>query len=236
MVYHVRLEQFEGPLELLLSLIEKEKLPITEVSLARVADQFLEYVEREENVSLEHLAAFLSVASRLILLKSRALLPLLTFSDEEETAIEDLEYQLKEYQRFRKAALFFRERLTRGERAYARESFLGTQIVFHPPQDLKARDLRMAFENVLGSIPLFEKLEEETIATVMSLEEKIAQLQETLRERAESSFREMVEQAESRLEHIVAFLALLELVKQRFITVEQENFFEDIRIRRFSSS
>ena len=101
MAYHICLEQFEGPLDLLLSLIEKEKLDITHVSLAKVADQYLKYLETEESISLGNLTAFLSVAARLILIKSRALLPILEFSDEEEESMDDLETRLKVYKRFR---------------------------------------------------------------------------------------------------------------------------------------
>ena len=90
MGYHFRLDHFEGPLDLLLSLIEREKLDITTVSLAQIADQYLEYLSTEKNVTLENLAAFLSVASRLLLIKSRALLPVLTFTEEEEESVDDL--------------------------------------------------------------------------------------------------------------------------------------------------
>ncbi len=101
MPYKVKLEQFEGPLDLLLELIEKEKLDITNLSLTKVADEYLSYIEDRENITLDSLASFLSVASRLILIKSRALLPLLKFSEEEEEEIKDLEYQLAEYKKFK---------------------------------------------------------------------------------------------------------------------------------------
>ena len=86
-MYHVRLEQFEGPLPLLLSLIEKEKLDVTRLALAALADQYLDHIENEGDVPLPHLSQFLAVASRLLLLKSRALLPILSFTEEEEREI-----------------------------------------------------------------------------------------------------------------------------------------------------
>lgn len=104
MNYRFQLEQFEGPLDLLLGLIEKEKLDITQVSLAEIADQFLAYIDNNENINLEQLSAFLSVATRLILIKSRALLPILTFTEEEEESIQDLEEHLRLYQIFREQA------------------------------------------------------------------------------------------------------------------------------------
>lgn len=235
MAYHIRLEQFEGPLDLLLSLIEKEKLDITHVSLAKVADQYLKYLETEESISLDNLAAFLSVAARLILIKSRALLPILEFSDEEEESMDDLELRLKEYQRFREAAGKLGAAFHRKEHAYARESFLGTQVVFYPQSGLTAMDLRAHFESVLGEIPVLEVLPEKEIRAIITLEEKILHLKDTLAQRAESSFAELTRSTTDRVEVIISFLAVLEMVKQRIIFVEQDRFFSDIRIKRFVS-
>lgn len=232
MAYHFRLEKFEGPLDLLLALIEKEKLDITQVSLAQVADQYLSYIRDEESISLENLSAFLSIAARLILIKSRALLPILDFSDEEEEAMEDLEYRLKAYKLFREASLSLGALFLKSHGAFSRESFLGTQVVFYPPKDITKESLRDHFASVLGDIPVFEVLPEKEIASVITLEEKITLLQRTLSDRVESSFHELISSAEDRVEVIVSFLAMLELIKQRFISVEQEKFFSDIRIKR----
>jgi segregation and condensation protein A len=235
MAYQIRLEQFEGPMDLLLSLIEKEKLDITHVSLAKVADQYLEYLKGEENVTLANLASFLSVAARLLLIKSRALLPILQFTDEEEESMDDLEIRLKEYKRFREMAGTLGRALAHGNRAYARESFLGAQVVFYPPTGLTKEELHFHFSQVLGEIPVFEILPEKELAAVITLEEKILELQRTLTERAESSFAELISGGTDRVEVIVSFLAILEMVKQRIIVVEQERFFSDIRINRFVS-
>ena len=234
MAYHFHLEKFEGPLDVLLSLIEKEKLDITQVSLAQVADQYLAYLESEAVISLENLSAFLTVAARLILIKSRALLPVLQFSDEEEESMEDLEYHLKAYKLFREASHKLGTLFSPSQRSYVRESFLGTQVVFYPPQGLTKEILRGHFLDVLGDIPVFEILPEKEIASVITLEEKITLLQQTLSERVESSFHEIIQNAEDRVEVIVSFLALLELIKQRFIHVEQEGYFSTIRIKKLS--
>lgn len=232
MAYHFRLEKFEGPLDLLLSLIEKEKLDITQVSLAQVADQYLNYIREEESISLENLSAFLAIAARLILIKSRALLPVLDFSDEEEEAMEDLEYRLKAYQLFREASQQLGKMFLRAQGAATRESFLGMQVVFYPPKDISKEALRDHFVHVLGDIPVFEVLPEKEMAAIVTLEEKITLLQETLSLRVESSFSELVSKTADKVEVIVSFLAMLELIKQRFIHVEQEKFFSDIRIKR----
>ena len=233
MAYQIHLEQFEGPLDLLLSLIEKEKLDITSVSLAKVADQYLEYLKGEEIVSLSNLASFLAIASRLLLIKSRALLPILAFSDEEEESMDDLEIRLKEYKRFREIALRLNLLFVGRNTLYSRESFSGLSVVFYPPSGLTAEDLHKHFSNVLGEIPILEILPEKELEAVITLEEKILELQRTLGDRVESSFSQMIREGADRVDIIVSFLAVLEMVKQRFIFVEQEKFFSDIRINRF---
>jgi segregation and condensation protein A len=232
MVYHIRLEQFEGPMDLLLSLIEKEKLDITQVSLAQVADQYLEYLRGQESTSLQNLSSFLTIAARLILIKSRALLPILEFDDEEEESMDDLEVRLKEYQRFREAAGKIGVLFGQRHIAHSRKSFLGTLAVFYPPSELTALKLRAHFANVLGNIPVLEVLPEKEIRAIITLEEKILSLQNMLLERVETSFSDLIRIASDRAEVIVSFLAVLEMVKQRFIFVEQVKFFSDIRIKR----
>ncbi len=232
MTYAVRLEQFEGPLELLLQLIEKEKLDVTRVSLARVADQYLEYLQSESHIPLAHLAQFLSVAARLVLLKSRALLPLLEFTDEEEEAIVDLEWQLREYRRYRDASLHLGKLFAQHTGACVRERSLNfTEGIFFPPESLEAHDLKGAFIAVLGEIPIMEELEEKELKAVVKLEEKMAHFREHLAERVETSFQAMTKSVEDRVELIVSFLALLQLVKERWITVEQSEFFGEIAVR-----
>lgn len=232
MAYCFHLEKFEGPLHLLLSLIEKEKLDITQVSLAQVTDQYLAYIRNEETLSLDNLSAFLTIATRLILIKSRALLPILDFSDEEEEAMEDLEDRLKEYRLFREASQTLGNMFLRSQGSFGREAYLGTRVVFYPPKDLTVDALREHFVQVLGAIPILDVLPEKEIATIITLEEKIRSLQHSLTLRAESSFADIIETARDRVEVIVSFLAMLELIKQRFIHVEQEHYFSEIRIKR----
>ena len=224
---HVRIRQFEGPLELLLSLIEGRKLDITQVSLAEVADQYLERLAAErENISLANLSEFLVIAARLILIKSKMLLPVLEFTDEEEESMEDLELRLVEYKRFKDAAGVMDGMFSSGRRSFSREKFLGAPETFSPPRSLSSEVLKRHFMSVLGDIPV----REEVIEEVMSLEDRIVTLQASLRKRAEYGFRELIAVSENRMEVIVSFLAVLELVKQRYIIVRQGDAFGDIRI------
>jgi segregation and condensation protein A len=235
MDYHIKLEQFEGPLDLLLQLTEQEKLDITRVSLAKIADQYLAYISEAKGITLAHLADFLTVASRLILIKSKALLPMLEFTEEEEEEIKDLEYQLAEYKKFKDAAAKLAIVFDSSDMSFSREGFLGFGSVFYPPEKIVADDLRRAFAKVLGEIPVMEKLEEEMVKEILTLEDKIVHLQEVLRERVTTSFSELVANAQDKVEVVVSFLAMLELVKQRIIHVEQGELFSEIKLKHADS-
>lgn len=231
MIYNVKTDKFEGPMELLLELIEKEKLSITELSLAHVANQYLEYIRQEEGIKLEHLAEFLAVAAKLILIKSRALLPMLEFTEEEEEEIKDLAQQLAEYKKFKEASLVLGNMSEAGKISYNRPNFVGVQTIFYPPEDINIYDFRKYFQLVLQEIPIIEKLDEETVREVITLEEKINDLQNTLRQRVEMSFAELTQGAVDKIDVILSFLAMLEMVKQRIIDVEQGELFQEIRLK-----
>ena len=234
--YQIKTEQFEGPLDLLLQMTEDQKLDITRVSLAKIADQYLEYIANTQNITLEHLADFLSVASRLILIKSKALLPMLEFTEEEEEEIKDLEYQLAQYKKFKEAAKNLADLYDTPAMSFSREGFSGLGIVFYPPKNIVAEDLMKAFSKILGEIPILEKLEEEMVREVLTLEEKIVHLQNTLKEKIETSFSELVANAEDKIEIVVSFLAMLEMVKQKLINVEQGELFSEIRLKHIGES
>ena len=232
--YQIKIEQFEGPLDLLLQMTEDQKLDITRVSLAKIADQYLEYIANTQNITLEHLADFLSVASRLILIKSKALLPMLEFTEEEEEEIKDLEYQLAEYKKFKEASKNLANLYDTPDMSFSREGFSGLGIVFYPPENIVSEDLMKAFSKILGEIPILEKLEEEMVREVLTLEEKIEHLQNTLREKIQTSFSELVANAEDKIEIVVSFLAMLEMVKQKLIHVEQGELFSEIQLKHIT--
>jgi segregation and condensation protein A len=230
-MYQIKLEQFEGPMTLLMSLIEEQKLDVTRLSLAKVTDQYLEYIENKQDISLENLADFLSVASKLILIKSKALLPLLELSNEEEKEIKDLEWQLVEYKKFKEASKKIDRMINLGRTSFSRDSFLGLRYFFRPPENINLFDIKKAFLKILSEIPIIEKLEEEMVRDVITLEEKITHLENSLREKIETSFSEIASTAQDKIEVIISFLAMLEMIKQRIINVNQKNLFQDIRIK-----
>lgn len=230
-MYNIKLEKFEGPMSLLLELIEKEKMNVTELSLARVADEYLDHIKDNESIELSHLADFLGVASRLILIKSRALLPMLKFSEEEEEEIKDLTRQLEEYKKFKEASTKIGALARSGSFCFSRDPFFGIKSVFYPPENVNAYDLKKTFLKIISEIPMLEKLKEEIVNEVVTLEEKINDLELVIRKKIETSFSDLVVEACDKIEVIISFLAMLEMVKQRIIEVEQGELFREIRLR-----
>ncbi len=230
MSYVIKTQKFEGPLEVLLDFIEKQKLEITEISLSQVADQYLEYLQKLEVINPEILAEFLVIASRLILIKSRALLPNLEISSEEQAGIEELQQRLLELKRFKEAGKLLGKMAKQNNAIFSRE-FLQNQIsFFYPPQNLSANDLKKSFEKILQLLPKKELLPQEKIKEIISLEDTILKLKERISKSFNENFAGLIKKSNSKTEIIVTFLALLELIKQKFINVNQQDLFENIKI------
>jgi segregation and condensation protein A len=231
MTYQVKTEQFEGPLDLLLDLIEKERVDITRVSLARITDQYLDYIGKKEIISLHNLADFLTVAAKLILIKSQALLPLLKLDDDEEDDLQELEKQLAALKVFKDHSEKFTQFFVQARSAYGNKGIWGQEAFFCPPEGITVQDLRGAFLSSLHTIPRLEALEEKIMSDVITLERRIMSIQKSVQERAEMAFSELTANAKDRAEVVVSFLALLELVKQRIIIVRQKGLFDDIILK-----
>ena len=231
MTYQVKTEQFEGPLDLLLDLIEKEEVDITRVSLARITDQYLDYISKRADISLYHLVDFLTVAAKLILAKSHALLPLLQLDEEEEEDLQELERQLNALKVFKDHGVIFSQFYVTARSAYANKGIWGQDAFFCPPEGVNVQDLRSAFLSSLHTIPRLESLEEKIVSDVISLERRIMSIQKSVQERAQIAFSEITAHAKNRSEVVVSFLALLELVKQKIIIARQVGLFEEIMLK-----
>lgn len=223
---------FEGPLDLLLSFIEEERLDITGISLATVTDQYLSRMKELNDLPPEHLADFLVVAATLLLIKSKRLFPDLPLTGDEEQQVASLEWQLKEYRRFREAAKKLLGLWNRGTRLHARASFVGLTATFYPPAGVGVPELRTALEHVCNHLPKFEILAQEVVRRVVSIEERIRDIHARIGEHMHLTFHEVAKAAASKVELIVSFLALLELVKQRLVIAEQASAFRDILVRQ----
>lgn len=232
MGFRVAQGKFEGPLGLLLELIEKEKLVIAEISLARVADEYIGYVRSLPSFDPEELAEFLVVAAQLMLIKSRSLLPKLAFSEEEEATLDDLKRRLGILKGMRDAARELQEIERTGMRSAGREAYAGMPPVFYPPSRLHAGMLADVFAGLAALIPKAEKLGEDKLKRIVSLEEKIIHIRSILQDVMERGFSEIVRGAKEKMEVVVSFLALLELARQKFATLRQEAPFSDIMISK----
>jgi len=238
-MYKVKLEQFQGPLDLLLQLTEEKKLDITEISLAKVTDQYLTYLRNSKVISLDDLADFLIIASRLILIKSRMLLPTLELSKEEEQDIEALKRQLEEYKKFKNLAKKLEEIAKDKNIAYSREKYFSSFIknrefnVFYPPGNIGLEDLKKAFEKIMKEVALLEKkLPEKSLQLKISIEEKIKKIQKELSTKTQIVFQNIGKKNDSRIDIIINFLALLELIKQNLVKGKQNKPFEEIIISK----
>ncbi|MDO8466844.1 MAG: segregation/condensation protein A [bacterium] len=231
--YEVKTQQFAGPLGKLLELIEEKKLEITAVSLAEVTADFLRYVKTLEKTAPGVIADFLVVAAKLVLIKSKALLPMLELSKDEEEDIKDLEGRLRIYREFKQASGFIKNLWDRNVSAYARPLFfsLGEQSIFYPPEDLKISDLARAVNNLAAILKVLLPEEQTVKRTVVTIEQKMEELLNRFKDAGQHSFRTMSGQ-KARHEVIILFLAILHLLKERIINVEQGSQFEDMVIQK----
>lgn len=230
MPYKIKLEQFEGPLDLLLQLIEQEEMDITQVSLANVTEQYLAYLNESPDISTEELADFLVVAAKLLLIKSRTLLPQLQIDDEDGT---DLEQQLKIYREFYEASKVLHKIILKKKFLFSRErSVVPIEKVFNPPKSFTSAKLKLLFESVLRELEPWVNLPREVMVKTISIRERIANIQDMITKQATLSFQNLLKSTKNKTEIIVTFLALLELVKQRTVVMVQDKVFEDIMVKR----
>lgn len=228
--YTVQLPVYAGPLDLLLQLIERDELDITRVALAQVTDQFLAYLKILETLSLADIADFLVIAARLILIKSEALLPRpVERQPGEEDPADELARQLIAYKRYKEIALTLHEREAAGLRTYLRLA---------PPPKVEAQldlsgvtvlHLLEAVRRAMALNPDKPGLGTVVAAPKVTIRDQIHLIARTLRQGGGSaSFQDMLASAQSRMEVVVTFLAVLELIKRRKIEGRQEQPFGQI--------
>lgn len=231
-MFKVQTEVFEGPLDLLLSLIEKRKLFINDISLSKVTDDYIEHIKNLQQFSIADSATFILIASTLLLIKSKSLLPTLDLSSEDQESIEDLEKRLKEYQRIKELSLHIKEMF--GKNVIFQQGVRQVQPVFSPQEGMTTNSLLSAIKDVLKSIPKVEALPKAVVKKVISLEEMIGTLTTRIQSSIRMSFKtfsnDYAMDKSQKVNLIVSFLAMLELVKQGIIDVTQEKHFDDIQM------
>ncbi len=259
MAYELQVGEFKGPLDKLLELIEQEKMDINAVSLARVTDGFLRYLEDLKSAigvaevlpealpedsfgqpfraDLRLLADFVAVASRLIFLKSKYLLPGLPLSEEEEADIKDLEERLRIYQELKPALRMLHTLWHESHRSYSRaylagkSAFIAEHAIFYPGAGLGTEVLAEALGRIFETIKTYE-LETETIRErIVTLEEKISEVLGRIEKEGDLHFGNL-SKAGTKGEQVVVFLALLHLAREQLVLLEQIEAFSDILVKK----
>jgi segregation and condensation protein A len=229
--FTIKTEVFEGPLDVLLNLVEKRKLFINDISLAKVTDDYIAYIHSMQDVHMHHTADFIVIASTLLLIKSKSLLPELQFTEEEEKSVEELEDRLKQYKRIKELSLHIKARF--GKQVLFPSKEAKPEVIFSPSADITLDNIVKAMKNLLATLPTKEKLPEVTVRKIRTLEETIIDLAGRVQSALKMSFREFSKHGngmskEEKVNVIVSFLAMLELVKQGIVEVNQNELFDDI--------
>ena len=248
MTYELEIEQFKGPLDTLLELIEARKLEITEISLAAVTDDFIRYLEglvkaekkegEEFRAELRIMADFIAIASRLILIKSKSLLPDISLTGEEEAEIKDLENRLALYRELKPAMKLVGGLWQNGNREFGRPYFLDVLSwasapgveVFYPGPSISIAGLTSSLQKILEGLEKISSEEATVREEIISIEEKIKEIVGRIQKFGESSLAGL-SGGGSRPELIAAFLAILHLAYEQMIFLEQKSRFSDIMVK-----
>src|SRR3989338_4425380 len=228
-MYQIKINQFSGPLDLLLALIEEQKLDISQVSLAKVTDQYLTYLDSKIEISATELADFLVIATKLLVIKSKILIPQL--ADEEEDSAEQLEAQLKIYKDYLAASKNIERIIKGGHLLFSRERIaFNFEPAFSPPKTLRAEQLKALYEEILKRLDYIVNLPQKVMKQTVTLKEKVTNIRELIVKLKTVNFKDILAEAKSRTEVVVSFMALLELIKSGEIAVNQGNIFDDIYV------
>lgn len=232
--FSIQTEAYQGPFELVLDLIEARKLLVNDLALASITEDFIAHVQGQETFPVEETANFIAIAATLLLIKSKSLIPDLTLTEEEHQDIDDLKRRLEAYEKVREAArelgrIFGRHPMLRpGSRAL--EPF------FAPARDCTPDALADALAKLLAAREAVEELPEARVKPTISIEEVMDDLATRVQKAFTLSFKEFTGGAKEKVEVIVSFLALLELVKQGNVAAEQYAPHGDIRITNTAAS
>ena len=212
-MYNVSFDQFEGPLDLLLDLIEHDKLDITKVSLAKITEDYLQQIQKVK-LPPEELADFLVIASKLIFIKSQALFPQLNLEEEGVS----LESQLKIFKLYHDASKQVESLIQKNQFVFFRDK-MPVERIFRPPPKLGTDTLHNVFQGIVKTLTAFVRVPKEVVMKAVSIGERIEHLKNEIIQRLTISFHGFVGSAKDKTEMIVSFLALLELCKQKIVEV-----------------
>lgn len=218
-------EKFSGPLDVLLHMVEEQEVNISDVSLGALTDNYIKYIEAAP-IDEAEMADFLIIAAKLLYLKSRQLIPSLA---PEDMSADDVARQLKMYEQFVRAAEEVKQILLQRNFMYPRDPITIKISGFQPPRTLTAKKLHDTFQDVATRY-WRAPLEEVAVARIMSIKEKIVHVQTLLKKFQRATLADFLHDASSRHDIAVTFLALLELVKQRSVVLQQPQPFQHIHV------
>ncbi len=228
--FKIKQEVFEGPIDLLLNLIEKRKLLINDISLAKVTDDFIAHLQNREVFPMKDTSEFLVIASTLLLIKSKSLLPGLDLTLEEQTDIQDLELKLKIYKKIKELSVHVKSNF--GKEMLFFPNARKMEPVFSPDASMTKENIARAIFDVIKNLPKFEEKPKVKVTKTISLEDMMKNLAERVTKTFKMSFKEFSGHGSKaeKVNVIVSFLAMLELVKQGIIDAKQGGQFDDIHI------
>lgn len=229
-VFSVKAGDFEGPLELLIELVEKRKLLINNISLAAVTDEYMERVRQMQEQSLPHTSQFVALAATLLLIKSKSLLPSLDLTTEEEDSIEDLEERLRLYQQYRTIGDSL-QRLFGSAIMYAPEYRRSPERIFLTDDFCTTDALNDAMKRVVTDLPKEKTPKPKaSVKPTISLDQMMKNLEHRIARQLKFSFFDLKAEESEHKTVIVGFLAILELFKQGNILVTQAARYENIHV------
>ncbi|PIR04640.1 MAG: hypothetical protein COV57_03325 [Candidatus Liptonbacteria bacterium CG11_big_fil_rev_8_21_14_0_20_35_14] len=241
MTYHFKSTQFSGPLETLLALIESRKMDISTVSLSEVTADFLQYIEKlkaidnsksvNRKIIQRTISDFIVIASQLLLIKSKNLLPQVELTGEEESEIADLEERLKLYKEVKKASYIFLQQWKNKERYFSRELLKNKKPVFYATEDINLENLKEIIEKLSHIVKIYMEEEEMPREKAISLAEKIQELIFRINNSNTLALSEVAKNKQKR-EIIALFLAVLHLIRDKVIEVEQTENFGDVILKK----
>ncbi len=236
MPYKIKLEAFEGPLDLLLFLIKKEEIDIYDIPIAKITEQFLAYVEIIQLLDLEAASDFILMAATLMRIKAQLLLPRMSEGEEEEEfgdPRQELVQRLLEYKRFKEVAEDLAVKEDVAARLYPRGSFKfeeGWDEEMLTSSEVSLFDLVAAFRSMVDRAPKITVHQVQLIT--VTLEERISYVERVVYERIEVRFHELFLDGEDKIVWIVTFIAILELIRSRTISARQDEPFAEIYLTK----
>ncbi|MFI3177090.1 MAG: segregation/condensation protein A [Eubacteriales bacterium] len=245
MAIPIKLQVFEGPLDLLLHLIDKNKVDIYDIPIVLITEQYLAYIKQMASDDMDVVSEFLVMAATLLQIKSKMLLPVETEEEgETEDPREELMNQLLEYKKYKQMSYELREQQLEGNRILYKTKSI--------PEEVQGYVLPIDYQELVGDLSLKRlneifcemiKRQEDKIDPIRSkygkiekdevnLEEKMSYVRDYIRNHEKVSFRSLLEKQPSKMSVVVTFLVILELMKVGTITIVQEQLFDDITIMR----